>query len=107
MRGVGLLSAWSVHPALLCFFFCAIVEDSQIVACTHAEEGIKKSVFLQSIKKKKTMKKNIKTKEEAKSFFQKIIDDKNAMIDCIENGGDMKALIKNRGIEIVKPLSVQ
>ena len=79
-------------------FFCAIVEDSQIVACTHAEEGIKK---------KKTMKKKIKTKEEAKSFFQKIIDDKNAMIDCIENGGDMKALIKNRGIEIVKPLSVQ
>lgn len=68
---------------------------------------LKKSVFLQSIKKKKTMKKKIKTKEEARAFFQKIIDDKNAMIDCIENGGDMKALIKNRGIEIVKPLSVQ
>ncbi len=53
------------------------------------------------------MKKKIKTKEEAKAFFQKIIDDKNAMIDCIENGGDMKALIKSRGIEIAKPLSVQ
>ena len=67
---------------------------------------IKKSVFLQPIKTERTMKKKIKTKEEARAFFQKIIDDKNAMIDCIENGGDMKALIKNRGIEIVKPLSV-
>ena len=52
------------------------------------------------------MKKKIKTKEEAKAFFQKIIDDKNAMIDCIENGGDMKTLIKNRGIEIAKPILV-
>lgn len=57
--------------------------------------------------KRRTMKKKIKTKEEAKALFQKIIDDKNAMIDCIENGGDMKALIKSRGIEIAKPLSVQ
>ncbi len=68
---------------------------------------IKKIVYLQPIKKEITMKKKIKTKEEARAFFQKIIDDKNAMIDCIENGGDMKALIKNRGIEIVKPLSLQ
>jgi hypothetical protein len=52
------------------------------------------------------MKKKIKTKEEAKAFFQKIIDDKNAMIDCIENGGDMKTLIKNRGIEIAKPVLI-
>lgn len=83
----------------------------------HAEEGIekiikqcldiKKKCIFATDKKERTMKKKIKTKEEAKAFFQKIIDDKNAMIDCIENGGDMKALIKNRGIEIVKPLSVQ
>lgn len=52
------------------------------------------------------MNKKIKTKEEARAFFQKIIDDKNAMIDCIENRGDMKTLIKNRGIEIAKPISV-
>ena len=52
------------------------------------------------------MKKKIKTKEEAKAFFQKIIDDKNAMIDCIENGGDMKKKNKNRGIEIAKPVLI-
>lgn len=52
-------------------------------------------------------KKRIQTKEEAIAFFRKIIDDKNAMIACIENGGDIQKLIKDREIEIVKPLSVR
>ena len=52
-------------------------------------------------------KKRITTKEEAEAFFRKIIDDKNAMIACIENGGDIQKLIKDREIEIVKPLSVR
>jgi hypothetical protein len=52
-------------------------------------------------------KKRITTKEEAEAFFRKIIDDKNAMIACIESGGDLETLIKDREIEIVKPLSVR
>ncbi len=52
-------------------------------------------------------KKRITTKEEAEAFFRKIIDDKNAMIACIENGGDLETLIKDREIEIVKPLSAR
>ena len=51
--------------------------------------------------------KRITTKEEAEAFFRKIIDDKNAMIACIESGGDIQKLVKDREIEIVKPLSVR
>lgn len=51
-------------------------------------------------------KKQIKTKEEARAFFQKIIDDKNAIIACIENGGDLKTLIADLENENTKPISV-
>ena len=55
----------------------------------------------------KTMKKKqIKTKEEARAFFQKIIDDKNAIIACIENGGDLKTLTDNLANENTNPVSV-
>lgn len=74
-------------------------------SCIPATNNLNNGSYIET-KKKRTMKKKIKTKEEAKAFFQKIIDDKNAMIDCIENGGDMKTLIKNRGIEIAKPILV-
>ena len=50
--------------------------------------------------------KKVKTKEEAKAFFHKIIEDKKAMIACIERDGDIKAEAKRRGIELVNPISV-
>lgn len=54
-----------------------------------------------------SMKKNkVKTKEEARAFFHKIIEDKKAMIACIENNGDIKVEAKKLGIELANPLSV-
>ena len=50
--------------------------------------------------------KKVKTKEEAKAFFHKVIEDKKAMIACIERDGDIKAEAKRRGIELVNPISV-
>ena len=49
--------------------------------------------------------KKIKTKEDARAFFQKIIDDKKAMIACIERGGDLRQVAKERGIKLYNPLS--
>lgn len=58
-------------------------------------------------KTKMSMKKNkVKKKEEARDFFHKIIENKKAMIACIENDGDIKVEAKKRRIELANPLSV-
>lgn len=46
-------------------------------------------------------KKAIKTKEDVKQLFKKIIDDKNAWIECVRAGRPVSELEK-RGIKIAK-----
>ena len=38
------------------------------------------------------------------SFFQKILEDKRAIRKCIQEGGDVKKLAKERGIKFATPL---
>lgn len=37
-------------------------------------------------------------------FFQKILEDKRAIRKCIQEGGDVKKLAKERGIKFATPL---
>ena len=46
-------------------------------------------------------KKTIRTKEDVKQSFKKMIDDKNAWIECVRAGRPVSELEK-RGIKIVK-----
>lgn len=46
-------------------------------------------------------KKVIKTKEDVKQLFKKMIDDKNAWIECIRAGRSVSEL-EQRGIKIAK-----
>ena len=46
--------------------------------------------------------KDIKNKNT--SFFQKILEDKRAIRKCIQEGGDVKKLAKERGIKFATPL---
>ncbi len=46
-------------------------------------------------------KKTIRTKEDVKQLFKKMIDDKNAWIECVRAGRPVSELEK-RGIKIVK-----
>ena len=46
-------------------------------------------------------KKTIRTKEDVKQLFKKMIDDKNALIECVRAGRPVSELEK-RGIKIVK-----
>ena len=48
------------------------------------------------------MNKKIVNKE--KSIFQKVLEDKRAIRQCIQTGGDIKKLAKERGIKFVMPL---
>lgn len=48
------------------------------------------------------MNKDIKNKNS--SFFQKILEDKRAIRKCIQEGGDVKKLAKERGIKFATPL---
>lgn len=58
-------------------------------------------IFVQIISKH-MMEKKIKHK--TKSIFQKVLEDKRAIRDCIQKGGDVKQLAKERGIQFVTPL---
>ena len=46
-------------------------------------------------------KKTIKTKEDVKQLFKKMIDDKNAWIECVRAGRSV-AELEQRGIKIAK-----
>lgn len=46
-------------------------------------------------------KKTIKTKEDVRQLFKKIIDDKNAWIDCVRSGRSVTEL-EPRGIKTAK-----
>ena len=46
-------------------------------------------------------KKTIKTKEDVKQLFKKMIDDKNAGIECVRAGRSV-AELEQRGIKIAK-----
>ena len=48
------------------------------------------------------MTKDIKNKNT--SIFQKILEDKRAIRKCIQEGGDVKKLAKERGIKFATPL---
>lgn len=48
------------------------------------------------------MNKDIKNKNT--SFFQKILEDKRVIRKCIQEGGDVKKLAKERGIKFATPL---
>jgi hypothetical protein len=44
------------------------------------------------------------TKETAEAFFQKMIDDKKAIVECIKEGGDINKVADERGFEIARTL---
>lgn len=44
------------------------------------------------------------TKKSAKNIFQRMLEDKKAIHECIQKHGDMKKLAKERGIKFAKPL---
>lgn len=50
--------------------------------------------------------KMIKTMEktEKKNFFIKLLEDKKAMRECIQNGGDVNKTAKEHGIKLATPL---
>lgn len=49
------------------------------------------------------MKKNVKTKEQI-NIFQRMLEDKRAIRQCIQTGGNLKELAKARGIKFATPL---
>ena len=44
-------------------------------------------------------------KVETKSFFQKLLEDKRAIRECIQKNGDLKKLAKERDIKFETPVS--
>ena len=48
-----------------------------------------------------TIDQKIRTKEDVKQLFKKMIDDKNAWIECVRAGRPVSELVK-RGIKVVK-----
>ena len=48
------------------------------------------------------MKKNVKTKEQI-NIFQRMLEDKRAIRQCIQTGGNLKELAKARGIKFATP----
>lgn len=46
-------------------------------------------------------KKTIQTKEDVKQLFKKMIDDKNAWIECVRSGRSV-AELEQRGIKVAK-----
>lgn len=51
--------------------------------------------------KEKNMAEEIKTKDDIKKFFRRMIEDKQAVVDCIRTGRPLSDL-KDRGIKIAK-----
>lgn len=51
--------------------------------------------------KEKNMAEEIKTKDDIKKFFRRMIEDKQAVADCIRTGCPLSDL-KDRGIKIAK-----
>ena len=51
--------------------------------------------------KEKNIAEEIKTKDDIKKFFRRMIEDKRAVADCIRAGRPLSDL-KNRGIKIAK-----
>ena len=45
-----------------------------------------------------------KEKQTRKSFFIKLLEDKKAMRECIQNGGDVTKTAEERGIKLATPL---
>ncbi len=39
-----------------------------------------------------------------KSVFWKVIEDKKAIRECLQNGGDLAKLAEERGIKFAKPI---
>ena len=56
----------------------------------------------QIIKFELRMNKGIEQKK--RSVFHKILEDKNAIRHCIQHGGDVKKVAKERGIKFATPL---
>ena len=51
--------------------------------------------------KEKNIAEEIKTKDDIKKFFRRMIEDKQAVVDCIRVGRSLSDL-KDRGIKIAK-----
>ena len=46
-----------------------------------------------------------RTKAEVVAMFNKIIDDKKAMCECIRKGGDIREVANERGMQLYNPIS--
>lgn len=44
------------------------------------------------------------TERKKKSVFQRVLDDKRAIRQCIQKGGDVKKVAEERGIRFATPL---
>lgn len=47
------------------------------------------------------------TRDEAVAFFRRAVDDKKALCECIRNGGNLREVADERGIDLVNPLSIR
>lgn len=47
---------------------------------------------------------NKEKKQETKSIFQRVLDDKRAIRECIRKGGDISKIEEERGIKFATPL---
>lgn len=50
------------------------------------------------------MDKHVADKGKKKSIFQQVLEDKRAIRECIQKGGDIKQMAKERGIRFATPL---
>lgn len=77
--------------------------DDKIVDCLYNQKI--NSVICRNkryrMDKEKNIAEEIKTKDDIKKFFRRMIEDKQAVADCIRAGRPLSDL-KNRGIKIAK-----
>ena len=45
-----------------------------------------------------------KKQSKSAAFFQKVLEDKNAIMKCIQEGGDLKKIAKERNIKTSTPV---
>lgn len=86
---MDVMSLYDKTKYSLLFFF----RSKSFVLCRRVPTFVEKSSL---------MKKNVKTKEQI-NIFQRMLEDKRAIRQCIQTGGNLKELAKARGIKFATP----
>ena len=79
-----------------------IPKDKDGIFCTDTKKALSLQRIRINIMEESKNKKW--TKETAEAFFQKMIDDKKAIVECIKEGGDINKVADERGFEIARTL---